>query len=251
MEGDSLIPFTALIHGGPGAGKSWLVDTMPAPRLILDAEGRAHYLPSRKVWWDPTREAPPVHDGTWETCVVTCASTAVATQTFTWLRSGQHPFVSLGVDSIMEMQKRTVDEIAGLNPMRERDWGTLLRQLERMIRDFRDLTLVPATGVRVVVFTVGTREQNGKYEPLLQGQLRDTVPYYLDVTGYLYVTPDPETGAETRNLLIRPQPNYIAADHTGGRLPGPIISNPRIDGIVELLSQHTQSSTTEGGTQVG
>lgn len=33
-----------MIHGETGAGKSWLANSAPGPRLVLDAEGRADYL---------------------------------------------------------------------------------------------------------------------------------------------------------------------------------------------------------------
>ena len=38
---------TSVIHGYSGVGKSWLLDTMPPPRLIMDAEGRASLRPAR------------------------------------------------------------------------------------------------------------------------------------------------------------------------------------------------------------
>lgn len=228
--------FTALIHGLAGVGKSRLTDTMPAPRLILDTEGRSRFLPSRKVWWDPLHDAPPVNDGSWETCVVTAHNMAVTQQAFTWLRSGQHPFVSAGVDSMMMAQKRIIDDVAGLNQLREQDWGTVLRRTEGIVRDWTDLRLERSTGIQTVVFTVGTRERSGKYEPLLQGQLRDTIPYFFDTVGYLFVTNDPETGATSRGLLIWPQANFLAKDNTDA-LPGPIIVDPRIDRMVELMQQ--------------
>ena len=53
------LPLTMLIHGDAGTGKSWLGNTVPAPRLILDAEGRSIYLPGGpKVTWDPREQAP-------------------------------------------------------------------------------------------------------------------------------------------------------------------------------------------------
>ena len=225
---------TALVHGGPGAGKSRLCDTMPAPRLILDSEGRAKHLPTEsKVYWDPMKDAPPAA-GDWELCIATVPNTTVLLQAYAWLGSGQHPFKSVAVDSLMEVQKRTIDEVVGSNALQTQDWGTLLRRLELLVRQYRDLTLTPATGVEVVIFTVGTQERDGKYHPLLQGQLRDTVPYYFDVVGYLYVTSDPETQVLQRNLLVQPIGNFIAKEGTG-KIHVPVVVNPRIDSIVEMM----------------
>ena len=239
---------TALLHGGPGAGKSWATNTMPAPRCILDAEGRARHLPGRKTPWDPLREAPPVADGSWETCVVTVQQTSTLNQAYAWFGSGQHPFRSLGIDSLMEIQKRTIDELVGISALQTQDWGTLLRTLERQVRQYRDLTLSEATGVECVVITVGTHERDGKYHPLLQGALRDTVPYYLDGVGYMYAAQDPETGQISRNMLIQPVGNFIAKDNTDvlTRTYGPVIPNPRIDFMVESMRATNQH---EGGSQ--
>ena len=229
---------TMLIHGGPGAGKSRLTNTMPTPRLILDAEGRAKHLPGKKVWWDPMRDAPP-EIGDWETCVAIVPNTNVLLQAFSWLGSGQHPFKSVGCDSLMEIQKRTIDETVGMSALQFQDWGTLLRRLEHLVRQYRDLTLSPATGVEVVVFTVGTTERDGKYVPLLQGQLRDTVPYYFDVVGYLYATSDAETSVVNRNLLIQPIGNFIAKDGTDKLTMayGPVIMSPNIQSMVDTMRE--------------
>lgn len=170
-------------------------------------------------------------------------SLAVLTAVYSWLRSGQHPFVSVLIDSLMEIQKRTIDEIAGVNQLQTQDWGTLLRRLEHLVRSYRDLTMLADNLVSVVVFTVGSAEYDGKYEPLLQGALRRTLPYYFDVVGYLFVTQD-EAGNSTRQLLIHPHQNFIAKDGTG-KLPGPTIASPNLTSLVEVL-RLSQTNTNEG-----
>lgn len=232
----------------PGVGKSWLADSAPGPRLVLDTEGRAKYTPSGpKIGWDPMTQAPPVHDGTWDTCVVSCHSTTVLNRAFDWLRSGQHPFVSVVVDSVMELQKRTIEEVAGLNQLTQQDWGTLLRRMEAEVRRFRDLTMYEDNPVHVVIFTCGSGDATGKYEPLLQGQLRGTLPYYFDVVGYLYVGPtSTEDPTQARHLLVHPHQGFVAKDGTG-KLPGPVMLNPRVDSMVELM-RPTLATVPEGGT---
>jgi hypothetical protein len=241
---------TALFHGMPGVGKSWLADSAPGPRLVLDTEGRAKYTPSGpKIGWDPMTQAPPAHDGTWDTCVVSCHSTTVLNRAYDWLRSGQHPFVSVVLDSVMELQKRTIEEVAGLNQLTQQDWGTLLRRMEAEVRRFRDLSMYEDNPVQVVIFTCGSGDATGKYEPLLQGQLRGTLPYYFDVVGYLYVAPT-EDGQQARHLLVHPHQGFVAKDGTG-KLPGPVMLNPRVDSMVELMrpaAPATLAPVAEGGT---
>lgn len=218
---------TILIHGESGVGKSTTADTCPGPRLILDAEGRAKYTPSGpKVLWNPMTEAPPKYDGTWNTCVVSVTDFDVVDQVYVWLRSGQHPFVSVVVDSLMEMQKRAIDKIAGMQQMKTQDWGELLRRLEGQVRTFRDLTMIEDNPIQVVVFIVGSvMGEDGKQRPLLQGALKNTVPYYIDVVGYLFTQIDTETGSLVHRMLLRPEPGFVAKDGTG-KLP-PVIDIPK------------------------
>lgn len=229
--------FSMLVHGEAGVGKSRLGDTAPAPRLILDAEGRAHYLPSQpKVFWDPRTEAPPVADGTWETCVAIVPDFATMEKVFAWLQSGQHGFVSVVVDSLMEIQKRLIDSVAGMEQLKTQDWGVVLRKLEKLVRDYRDLIITPVNTVNVVVFTVGSKQgEDGKMRAMLQGAMATTVPYFVDAVGYMYTDFHPETNEVTRSMLIQPSRVAVAKDGTG-KLPGPVIPNPNLATIYQHLA---------------
>lgn len=237
---------TMLIHGESGVGKSWFGDTAPYPRLVLDAEGRAKYTPSGpKVVWDPMAGPPPVADGTWSTCVVPITNFDVMQQIYQWLRSGQHQFKSVVVDSLMELQKRCIDQVAGVNALDQQDWGTLLRKLEALVRSYRDLTLLPTNPVEVVVYIVGSVDADGTRRPLLQGQLKTTVPYYLDVVGYMFMQPQAD-GSLVRSCLIQPQPGFVAKDGTDtlSRVYGPVIPDPRLDQMFAQLEAIGQPAPT-------
>lgn len=232
---------TALIHGESKVGKSWLGASVPGPRLILDSEGRARYAPSAlpKVYWDPRKGEPPMPDGTWDTCVASVLDYETMNLAFRWLRSGQHGFKSCVVDSLMEVQKRCIDQEVGTRQLAPQDWGGLLRELESLVRKYRDIVLVEGNTLDVVVFIVGTANVDGVQRPLLQGQLKNTVPYYIDTIGYLYkqpVTAPDGTTAFTRSLLVESQPGFVAGDGTG-RLRGPIIQNPNFSELYKLLDE--------------
>ncbi len=242
-----------LVHGESGVGKSWLADTVPGPRLILDSEGRAKYTVSGpKIVWDPMRDEPPVYDGTWQTCVVTVTHFDQMQQVYTWLRSGKHPFVSVSVDSLMEIQKRCIDAVAGVNQLTQQDWGTVLRRLEALVRAYRDLTLIHDNPVSVVCFIVGTVEHDSVRRPLLQGALRNTVPYYLDVVGYVFtqatVNADGTPGDPKRVMLTQPQPGFVAKDGTGKlptlmEIPDPRTGRQAIAEVVEMLRASGKAET--------
>lgn len=220
-----------LVHGEAGAGKSWLGDTTPAPRLILDAEGRARYLPSQpKVLWDPRAGAPPRYDGTWETCVAIVPDYATMELVFRHLQSGQHDFVSVSVDSLMEVQKRLIDRVAGSAQLDQQDWGEVFRELEKLARDYRDLVISPSNPTRCVLFTTGSMEDKaGKWRPMLQGKLAKSLPYLVDTVGYLYTTYTPEQGVG-RQMLVAPLPMAVAKDGTN-ELPTPVVQSPHIGAL--------------------
>lgn len=208
---------TILIHGDWGSGKSWFSQTGPTPRLVIDAEGGAEYTYGRKVTWkDPATEPPAAGD--WDTCIVTVRNLKDLQLVAQWLKRGAHPFNSVVLDSLSEMQKRIVDEVGGVDQLDPRGWGEVFRRGEGLVRSFRDLKYNPARPVPCVVYLAGAvergrKEENVKLRPYVQGQLGSTLPGFVDIVGYLEVDAD-ETGAERHILKVHPSADVVAKDRT-------------------------------------
>lgn len=218
------LPWSILVFGDPGVGKSRLCGTTPYPRLLLDAEGRAHFLPGTKTYWDPTSGPPPVADGSWETCVVNVRDYKTVGSVYQWLESRQHQFRSVMLDSLMEIQKRLIDSLSA-GQLKIQDWGEILRNLEGNVRAFRDLTTDVGNPLSVVVVTCGGMAgEDGKQRPMLQGQLKATLPYYFDTVGYLYNTQD-SNGGVARLMATAPSQFAVAKDATD-MLPAPVVPDP-------------------------
>jgi AAA domain-containing protein len=217
-----------VVHGESGVGKSWLADSAPAPRLILDVEGGVNFTPSEKVEWDPRNEPP-----TADSVVVHVRDLKAVQDAFAWLNSGKHSFRSVVIDSLSEMQKRAIDNIAGTAQLKTQDWGTLLRKMEGMVRAFRDLTTHPAKPVENVVFVCGTKVEGetGRLRPNLQGQMGTTLPYYVDVVAYMAYAPGDEVGEYVRRAAFLPLGDVVAKDRTGKL--GPFMDDPTIPRIRE------------------
>ena len=247
MSSDSL---SFLVHAPSKEGKSTLGSTMPPPILVLDVEGSWRFIrragfcvagvhntddcrcaPLRSITWDPNTEAPPRHDGTWEICRVTVREWRTLTNAYNWLVQAPHDFVSLSFDSITEAQRRLKANLRGLEQMRMQDWGDLLVQLDKLIRDFRDLVLLPNTSLRVVMFVAETRMKDGKWRPYLQGAIGDSLPYWLDVVGYLYTEFAPDENnqntVEVKKLWIGRHPNFEAGERVQGLL-GSVVERPNV-----------------------
>lgn len=219
-----------LIHGMSKSGKTFLSDTAPPPRLLLDVEGNTRFLPSTKVYWNPKTDPPPKADGTWETCIVYVRDFGTLALVYQWLVSGKHEFKSFILDSISEAQQRCVDALVGDAQMKIQNWGELLRKMSVLVRSYRDLLIHPTNPLKAVVITAMTKEKEGRYRPYVQGQLETAMPYYIDVVGFLRAVPD-ESGNTTRYLLVQPHPNYEAGDRTG--MFTNVIASPNISEMIK------------------
>ena len=234
-----------LVHGDSKVGKSTLGNSTPAPRLLVDAEAAYRFLPEhmqsgKMVFWDPHIENPP-EAGEWETCVVKTFDFATMKRVLEWLNSGVHPFRSVTIDSISEIQSRAKDDLTSSGKMTQQLWGDLLYEMDKLVRGFRDLTEHPTKPLEAVVLTAMTQAQkDGKYRPYVQGQLAVKLPYFLDVLGYLYVDnvqdpSDPTAPAEpVRRLLVAPHDLFQAGERVGGRL-GTVVTNPKVTDMLDAV----------------
>lgn len=224
-----------LVHAAAKVGKSTLTATAPKPVLVLDAEGSWRFIPLRQTHWDPAAGPPPTHDGTWDACVVSVRDWQTIDLTYRWLTQASHSFTSVVVDSITEVQRRCKQNLKGSEALKIADWGVLLARMDDVIRRYRDLTLLPGS-VRCVAFVAETRQrQDGKWVPYLQGQIATSLPYWVDVCGYLY--PDQELDEhgqptrDVRRLWVGPHPQFEAGERVQGRL-GQVVTVERTNGSV-------------------
>ena len=242
-----------LVHADTKVGKSTFANTSPAPRLLLDAEAAYRFLPGTKVFWDPMRESPPqigkgridprsadVVDVDWETCVVIVRDYSAVIKAYEWLNAGSHPFVSVILDSISEVQKRCKDSMRSIDEaMDQRKWGALLDHMEWLVRGLRDLTEHPVRPLQAVVLTSMTTQRDGKWRPYVQGQLAVTMPYFLDVIGYMFVhelqNEDPTLPPEKiRRLLVSPHSLFEAGGRVQEQL-GDIVDRPTVSGMLDKV----------------
>jgi hypothetical protein len=217
-----------LVHGESKAGKSMIGVSGATPRLLLDVESAAHLLPINAVYWDPATP-PPVPDGTWDTAVVNINTWDDATRTIKALQSKPHPFKSLSVDSISELQNKCIESIAGLNQVKLQDWGTALRLMRSFCNEVRDLTKHPLHPFASVVVTSMSKlnDDTKVWEPYLQGQMKAVLPYLFDVNAFLIKREINRGGWVTiRELYTEPSNNanvkFTAGSRISGRVPNPL-----------------------------
>jgi AAA domain len=226
---------TMLIYGASKAGKSTLAATAPYPRLMLDVEGGHRFLNVNVIYWNPYSEQPPVADGTWDTCVVIVNDYDTVLKAYEWLRSGQHQFKSLIIDSISELQVKLFDKLAGNEQVKMQQWGEVLRHMGNFMRNVRDLTTHPTAPLEAIILTAMARRDNkdGKYHPYLQGQLATVAPYLYDITGAVAIEtfqhPDPmQPPYKVRRMYIEETDVYEAGERVQGRL-GSIVEQDNLN----------------------
>lgn len=258
--------FVAVIHGESGGGKSTLADSIPGPRLVLDAEGGSEFTPSwPKQIWDPNRYAPPGVQGCQPGQEV-CADTVRVivrdwgtwARVHQWLDSGQHLFRSAILDSLTEIQKRCRDAIRGTERMQTQHWGDLLIEMESAVRRMRDIAIDPANPLQNVIFLTLTDDKKGLYRPFLQGSLQQALPGFVHLVGFMFATPTADGAGLTRQLMIQPYGQFVAKDRTHllTQTYGPVVPIKDIDTgaggydladfITTLESRYQAAPITEG-----
>lgn len=229
---------TILVHGLSKAGKSTFSVTAPAPRLYLDVESASRFLPITRIVWDNLNGPPPAYDGTWDTCVVPTRDWDTVSRVYQWLQAGQHPFRSLIIDSISELQQRYIEKVSGRSQMNQQQWGDTFRAVSGLLRDIRDLTMHPTHPIEAVVMTSMTKHVDNMWRPYVQGQLAAVMPYLFDVNGYLYVDQEinelTATSTEVRRLLTRRDAQFEAGERVQGRIP-PVMTNPSVSEMLDMI----------------
>ena len=205
---------SVLIHGWWGAGKSWLASTAPGPRLVLDTEGGFYDTPGDHIVWDPTTPIPSKLDK--DTSVIVDVQDWADVERVRDTLAGEHPFQSVIVDSLHELQNLLKRAVATpgrqYNPnatFEMQAWGRLLNNMGEFLRDLRNLTR-PGAHQRVnVVLVSGTNDEIVPAKPLLEGGIRKVLVGFYDVVGYLTEAKD-QNQNDVRVLQIAPTPLAVA-----------------------------------------
>ncbi|AKJ72599.1 hypothetical protein PP301_gp123 [Gordonia phage GMA2] len=229
---------SVLVHGPAKAGKSTFGASSPKPMLLIDIEGGSRFLDIKPVRWDPTRHAPPEADGSWDTAIVTVRNYDDALKAYEWLKAGKHPFESVVIDSISELQQRLVDQVTNRDQAKLQDWGDILRKFMGFLRDMRDLTEHPTKPVQsVVLIAMSVDDQAGKKQPFAQGQSKVMLPYLFDILGAMHVdlwTNDAGEQQKIHRMLIGPNNIYATGERVGGRV-GSYVDNPTVPGLLDMI----------------
>lgn len=248
------------LHGWSGAGKTWLAHTLPGPRLVLDAENGSWDVEAREdkdievLWWDPLTQPVPVDPGDDVSVVANIRDLNVLMVLMKLLRSGEHPFTSVILDSFTEMQAMLKTKVA--DPGKDYDpnaifdqqaWGRLKNHGGLILRDLRDLTW-PDSKKRVhVAVVMGSDTENLPARPLLEGGVRKNLHSWFDMVGYLFTSYNGEIGEELRVLQIAKTQDAEAKCrlHNVKKTYGVFIERPDLAEVVRIVNDPTISKESK------
>lgn len=191
----------ALVFGPPGSGKTYSLPTMSGKGVIANAEGGLMGI--RDKLGDRVKS-------------VKIETYADLKSLAAELKTTDHGFEWVAIDSLTEVQKLLMDEIMASQTDKDipamRDWQMCIEELRRMIRFFRDL---PINFIATALPKDDKDEQYGTItrKPLLPGKLADEACGYVDLV--LYVLTKDEEGETKRAFLTQPSERYYAKDRSG------------------------------------
>lgn len=205
---------TVLCHGWWGSGKSWFAATAPGPRLVLDTEGGFYDTPGTHVVWNPLDPLPDVDKDT--SVIVDVQDWGTVEMLRDVLRSGNHPFESVIIDSLHELQDQLKRAVAKpgetYNPnatFEMQAWGRLLNNMALFLRELRDLSRPSSARPVNIVLVAGTDDEKIPAKPLLEGGVRKLIAGWYDVVGYMTEAKN-QANEEVRVLQIAPGPTAVA-----------------------------------------
>lgn len=238
-----------VVHGPAKVGKTTLAATAPTPMLFLDAENSSRFLikpdgtPFRRIKWKPLEEAPPENDGTWDLCIVKVTEWKIAIKAYEYLKTHKHPFRSVIIDSISEMQDKLKKQTLGNGEtqMKMQDWGKILQSMGAFLRNIRDLTAEDESPIEATVLVAMSRDIKGTMKPHMEGQIVQQVPYLYDMIGYIYQEQVRDEATQEivdrRALLTVGVDGYEAGNRVHFRRDNgrAVLYNPNISEILDML----------------
>lgn len=226
-----------LLHGDPGAGKTYLACTAPNPLLIL-SEWVMSRLTLERLRKD--RGIDP------DVICVSSEEEVIDAIKYAHEHAGKYEtFVIDGVTDINEMILRNILEdasagrIADLDHVSERNWDRLLRRTSNIIQMCRAL---PG---HTVITALTTSDRPGALLPFVYPKgLRHRLAAQFNFVGYLVAEGRPNKPA-LRKLYTEVGPGYQAKS-PGGFVP-PVVENPDLGQIFsQIMSMQATELSAEG-----
>lgn len=239
---ETLGDVSMILYGRSGTGKTTIASTFPKPILILDIKEEG--TDSIADYSDDEIKVLPVES--WDDIE----------QMYWYLESGKHPFKSVVIDTVTQMQELCLkDQLqqAGKDFASQQIWGNVAGQMKTWTMNFRDLTgLQVAFLAQDRVHDTDSDDDDEQIDPSVGPRLSPSVASTLNaavkVIGYTYiqeVVKKSSTGI-TRDkeyrLRVGPHPYYITKIRKPKNKECPeYIPDPTFDKIIDIMKGRYES----------
>lgn len=195
---DRLPNLNLMVYGDSGAGKTLLAGTAAfvqelSPVLFIDVEGGTHTLSHFKDSSDIDIIPDPEDKGR------TLKWTDIQ-KIYDDLYQGRHPYRTVVIDSLTEMQKLAMNYVLGNEKKMDfdvegnlpqfKDWHVNTEQMRRMVRAFRDLPIntifTALSDDKVDPRTAQSENPRIIKTPSFTKKLAQEMPAFFDMVFYLY-----------------------------------------------------------------
>lgn len=242
-----------LVYGETKHGKSSLLSTMPTPGVIGDTEGKWQFFqgrpnpnrdgqPFRLKLWNPA-EAPPKNDGSYDFAIVKITSAAVMAQMMPWIDRNDHPFISIGLDSLTVGQEQGIESLRTVDQdFRIQDWGAIRRRVLSDLSRIMARVSDPANPLRMFAATAHGHTKDGRYRPAMQGGIQNRMPYSFDSVICMkkafekndqgMITDDAKS---VFRALVKAHPAYATGSNVEDRFDRTFYNNPNLAHLMRMI----------------
>ncbi|SRR6266496_3569781 len=222
--------FNMMVYGDWGVGKTYLsgqADDVPEMRKVLFVDCEAGTL--------SLRDFPSID-------VVRVTTWDELRQVLEELKVGKHPYQTVVLDSLTEIQKFNVEQImedlVREKPDRDRDitglqeWNKSASQIRRFVRAYRDL---PMNTIFTALVRIDRDKMNRPIKmPALSGKLAMEIPGFFDYV--FYYSKEDIDGVPTRIMQTDRTSDIAAKSRIGKKYTLPLkIGNPSMQQLYGLI----------------
>lgn len=221
-----------MIYGDSGAGKTLLAGTAAfveelSPVLFVDVEGGTLTLSH----FDDTADIDVVRVENWKQMQ----------KVYDELYTGKHPYKTVVIDSLTEMQKMAMSSVLGAGDKKSieavgnlpefKEWHINTEQMRRLVRAFRDLPINTIFTCLAMDQPDPRRESVIRKTPALTKKLAAEIPAFFDILFYLYVK---ETKDGNLRLMQTDKSDRVVAKCRVQGVPN-LVQNPTMETLYDML----------------
>lgn len=229
---DSIKYLNLMVYGDSGAGKTLLAGTSAfveelTPVLFVDVEGGTLTLSH----FDDTADIDVVRVENWKQMQ----------KVYDELYLGKHPYKTVVIDSLTEMQKMAMSSVLGAGEKKSieavgnlpefKEWHINTEQMRRLVRAFRDLPINTIFTCLAMDQQDPRRESVFIKKPALTKKLANEIPAFFDILFYLYVK---ESKSGNLRLMQTDKSDRVVAKCRIQGVPL-FIENPTMESLYDML----------------